>query len=181
MGSRLFVVRGRATQVLPQLIREWGVTRLTFGADCEPAGRQRDAALEAMVSKLGVEVISHNSHLLYDTQDVREASGGNVPLERQQFFELVKALGRPRAPDQPVDRSMIHASAPSSKDQSSSQFDVPRLTEFGVKDESVATARRFWKGGETEGLRRMDVTLKTVRTYAPRWCENSVNRWPEYI
>lgn len=160
MGSRLLVVRGRATQVLPRLIREWGVTKLTFEADIEPAGRHRDLAVEALVSKLGVEVISHNSHLLYSTDDVKSASGGHIPLELQEFLRSVDDLGRPMAPEHAVDRSTIMSCAPSK--EFSSQFDVPQLLEFGVKDQSAATARRFWKGGETEGLRRLDVAMKKV-------------------
>ena len=161
MGSRLLVVRGRATQVLPRLIREWGVTRLTFEADMEPAGRQRDLAVETLVSKLGVQVISQNSHLLYKTDDVKSAGGGHIPLEFQEFLQCVHTLGRPTPPKHPVDRSTLMRCAPP-KDFSSSQFDVPQLPEFGVKDQSAATARRFWKGGETEALRRLDLTLKKV-------------------
>lgn len=160
MGSRLFVVRGRAIKVLPRLIQEWAVTRLTFEADHEPAGMQRDAVLQSMVSKFGVEVISHNSHLLYDTEDVKAEGAGGIPFELEGFLRCANSLGQPRTPDQPVDRSTLQAC--SSFNYLSGKFDVPSLMEFGVKDKSAAPARRIWKGGETEALRRLNVVLKRV-------------------
>ncbi|CAN0549821.1 unnamed protein product, partial [Ectocarpus sp. 8 AP-2014] len=41
-GSRLFVVRGKPEEVLPQLFEEWNVKKLTFEADSEPRSRARD-------------------------------------------------------------------------------------------------------------------------------------------
>jgi len=160
MGSRLFVVRGRAMQVLPRLIQEWSVTRLTFEIDNEPAGRQRDSAVQAMVSTFGVEVISHNSHLLYDTQDIKDAENGAIPLELERFLQLTDSIGRPKAPDHPVDKSSLQGC--SSPNGLSWNFDVPSLMEFGVKGKGAVPARRIWTGGETEALRRLNVVLKTV-------------------
>lgn len=46
--------------------QEWGVTRLTFEYDSEPFGKERDAAIMKMAKEAGVEVVTENSHTLYD-------------------------------------------------------------------------------------------------------------------
>ena len=52
------------TDSLPR--QEWGVTRLTFEYDSEPFGKERDAAIMKMAKEAGVEVVTENSHTLYD-------------------------------------------------------------------------------------------------------------------
>lgn len=47
-------------------LQEWGVTRLTFEYDSEPFGKERDAAIMKMAKEAGVEVVTENSHTLYD-------------------------------------------------------------------------------------------------------------------
>jgi cryptochrome len=47
-------------------MQEWGVTRLTFEYDSEPFGKERDAAIMKMAKEAGVEVVTENSHTLYD-------------------------------------------------------------------------------------------------------------------
>ena len=150
-------------EVLRRLFREFGAARLTFETDNEPAARQRDQAIEAIATKLGVEVIHHNAHLLYDIDDVKDVSNGQVPLEMEKFLKSVESMDKPSTPAKPVDRSLMRSCVTwrPPKEQSS-MFDVPDLSEFGVKDDRLAPARRYWKGGETEGLRRMELFLKKV-------------------
>ena len=163
IGSRLYVVRGRAMEALPRLFWEWKATRLTFESDNEPAGRQRDAAVEGVAAKLGVEVIRHNSHLLYDIDDVKDANDGEIPLEQEKFLASLESMNRPSIPEKPLDKSSLRACVTwQPQKEHSSMYDVPNLTEFGVKDERLAPARRYWKGGEKEGLRRLGLFLRKV-------------------
>lgn len=150
-------------EVLPRLFREFGAVRLTFETDNEPAGRQRDAGVEALAAKLGVKVVHHNSHLLYDVDDVKDANDGEVPLELEKFLQSMESMNKPSTPERPLDRSLMLSCVTwrPSKEESSA-YDVPDLSEFGVKDARLAPARRYWKGGETEGLRRMELFLKKV-------------------
>ena len=52
--------------ILSAFLQEWGVTRLTFEYDSEPFGKERDAAIVKLAKEAGVEVITENSHTLYD-------------------------------------------------------------------------------------------------------------------
>ena len=42
------------------------MTRLTFEYDSEPVGKERDTAIMKMAKEAGVEVVTENSHTLYD-------------------------------------------------------------------------------------------------------------------
>ena len=150
-------------EVLPRLFREFGAARLTFEADNEPAGQQRDAAVKVVAEKLGVEVIHYNSHLLYDIEDVKDANNGQVPVELEKFLHSLEGMSKPSTPEKPVDKSLMQSCVTwRPPREQSSLYDVPDLSEFGVKDDRMAPARRYWKGGETEGLRRMEMFLKKV-------------------
>lgn len=66
LNSRLFVIRGQPADVLPRLLKSWGVTYLSFESDPEPFGHIRDHNVEAMCRELGITVVKENSHTLYD-------------------------------------------------------------------------------------------------------------------
>jgi cryptochrome len=170
IGSRLYVVRGRVMEVLPRLFSEWGATRLSFETDNEPAGRQRDEAVNLVAKKFEVQVVSHNSHLLYDVEDLKEAYDGRVPLTLDEFVKVVGGLKKPTIPGQPIDRSVLQASMAANVKDDSSVFGVPDITEFGIKDPSMATGRGLWKGGETEALKRLSLALKKVKTENMTFC-----------
>ena len=65
---RLFVVRGRPSDVFPKLFKEWGVTKLTYEVDIEPYAVERDSAIDALAKDYGIEVVRCVSNTLYDTQ-----------------------------------------------------------------------------------------------------------------
>lgn len=64
--ARLFVVRGKPQDVLAQLFREWGVSRLTYEYDTEPYSRSRDQRVSELAEEHGVEVVYKISHTLHD-------------------------------------------------------------------------------------------------------------------
>lgn len=66
LGSRLFIVQGQPIHVLPKLIQQWNITKLTFEYDSEPFPRSRDIAVTRRAQKAGVKVIIKTSHTLYD-------------------------------------------------------------------------------------------------------------------
>lgn len=65
-GTRLYIVQGHPIDVFPRLIKEWGITRLTFEYDSEPYPSQRDLAVRRLAENEGVEVIVKTSHSLFD-------------------------------------------------------------------------------------------------------------------
>ncbi len=65
--NRLYVVRGKPSEVFPKLFKEWDISRLTFEVDTEPYAIKRDSHVEDLAKSHGVEVIKIVSHTLYDT------------------------------------------------------------------------------------------------------------------
>ena len=55
-GSRLVVLRGNPTEVLPKCMKEWAVTKLCFEHDTEPYALKRDAAMKEAAEQAGIEV-----------------------------------------------------------------------------------------------------------------------------
>ncbi|KAF3822028.1 hypothetical protein GH733_007402 [Mirounga leonina] len=98
LNSRLFVVRGQPADVFPRLFKEWGVTRLTFEYDSEPFGKERDAAIMKMAKEAGVEVVTENSHTLYDLDKIIELNGQKPPLTYKRFQAIISRMELPKKP-----------------------------------------------------------------------------------
>ena len=74
-GSRLHVIRGQPTYVLPKLFQEWNVSKLTFECETEPFGQRRDVAVAVLGEEFVEEAVEtlvcrlmfpkHSSTLLY--------------------------------------------------------------------------------------------------------------------
>ena len=47
----------------------WNITTLAYEVDPEPFGRGRDDVVQQMSELAGVEIVSHVSHTLYDTEE----------------------------------------------------------------------------------------------------------------
>ena len=65
-GSRLFVVKGQPSNVLPKLIKKWNITNLSFQYDSDPFAVERDGAIRRQAVVAGVKLIVKPSHSLYD-------------------------------------------------------------------------------------------------------------------
>ena len=156
LGSRLFIVRGRDVEVLPKLLSEWGVSRLSFEMDSEPFGAQRDAVIQRLAEEAGVEVVSKTSHTLFDTREILGANQGVAPMMFEDFVRVVKenALTVP-SPVKEVDRRLIGCCVKPVAADHQAKFGVPELNELGVKDGRLVTCSSLWKGGEQEALRRL--------------------------
>jgi DNA photolyase len=63
-GSRLIVLRGNPTEVLPKCMKDWAVTKLCFEHDTEPYALKRDAAMKEAAEQAGIEVHSLVANLL---------------------------------------------------------------------------------------------------------------------
>ncbi|KAH0521559.1 Cryptochrome-2 [Microtus ochrogaster] len=81
--------------------RNGGVTRLTFEYDSEPFGKERDAAIMKMAKEAGVEVVTENSHTLYDLDRIIDLNGQKPPLTYKRFQAIISRMGR--RCDQPAD------------------------------------------------------------------------------
>ena len=116
----------------------------------------------------GVEVVTHSTHTLFDTEHYVAKSGVNkVPNTYVGFQKLFASMNRVRddvdAPTfdmvQSLDSSLLN----------DKQFDVPTLEEMGYVEansngNSVTPTTPF-KGGESEALRRLQIYVSS----RPEW------------
>jgi cryptochrome len=58
IGSRLIVLHGKPTEVLPAVAKHWGVTNLYFEKDTEPYALKRDGEIATTMRKQDVDVRS---------------------------------------------------------------------------------------------------------------------------
>ncbi|XP_057603902.1 cryptochrome-2 [Hippopotamus amphibius kiboko] len=176
LNSRLFVVRGQPADVFPRLFKEWGVTRLTFEYDSEPFGKERDAAIMKMAREAGVEVVTENSHTLYDLDKIIELNGQKPPLTYKRFQAIVSRMELPRKPVGSVTGRQMEGCRADIQENHDETYGVPSLEELGFPTEGLGPA--VWQGGETEALARLDKHLERkawVANYErPRMNANSL-------
>lgn len=152
LNSRLFVVRGKPEEVLPELFKKWKVTRLTYEYDTEPHNLSCDKKVTQLAEEHGIEVIYKISHTLYNIDRIIEENNGKVPLTFNRFQTLVKSIGPPRRPD-PTLEDMKGVNTPWSETHAE-VYGIPTLKELGEGLESVG--EELFPGGETEALCRLD-------------------------
>uniref|UniRef100_A0A8C5ZHK5 Cryptochrome circadian regulator 2 n=1 Tax=Marmota marmota marmota TaxID=9994 RepID=A0A8C5ZHK5_MARMA len=152
LNSRLFVVRGQPADVFPRLFKEWGVTRLTFEYDSEPFGKERDAAIMKMAKEAGVEVVTENSHTLYDLDRIIELNGQKPPLTYKRFQAIISRMELPKKPVGAVSSQQMESCRAEIQEDHDDTYGVPSLEELGFPTEGLGPA--VWQGGETEALAR---------------------------
>uniref|UniRef100_A0A2I3GNN2 Cryptochrome circadian regulator 2 n=1 Tax=Nomascus leucogenys TaxID=61853 RepID=A0A2I3GNN2_NOMLE len=176
LNSRLFVVRGQPADVFPRLFKEWGVTRLTFEYDSEPFGKERDAAIMKMAKEAGVEVVTENSHTLYDLDRIIELNGQKPPLTYKRFQAIISRMELPKKPVGSVTSQQMESCRAEIQENHDETYGVPSLEELGFPTEGLGPA--VWQGGETEALARLDKHLERkawVANYErPRMSANSL-------
>jgi deoxyribodipyrimidine photo-lyase len=115
-GSRLQIVPGPASSVIPKLAERWQVTRVLAMRSAEPNSISRDARIEA---KLHVPFLTYEHETLTPLGSVRTASGGAfqvyTPFARVAMNQLgrVTALPAPeRLPKLPDDLTLSTLTLP---------------------------------------------------------------------
>lgn len=153
-GSRLHVIRGQPTYVLPKLFQEWNISKLTYECETEPFGQRRDVAVAVLGEEHGVEVISKPSHTLYDPEKTIAFNNGEAPLLIKTFENVLRQMGPPEKPVEAVNREMFKGCICPVTADHTGRFGVPELSELGFNDDDI-TVGDLWVGGEQEALRRL--------------------------
>jgi cryptochrome len=163
-GSKLVVVHGNPTEVIPAALERWQCTRLCFETDTEPYAKTRDAAVVRAAKEAGVEVHAPSSHTLYDVERLlAKCPKGEPPTAYGTFLKIAASLGDPPKPVPTPDT--IPGTIPGDVASLVSQLGscatghgIPTLEDLGYpalpRGEGFPAA-----GGETEGLRRLRATL----------------------
>lgn len=159
LGSRLLVVQGYPAQVIPKLLKNLQVTKLTFETESEPFGKQRDAVITHLAESAGVEVFSCTSHSLYDTEQVVEVCDNEAPMLFDDFLDAIASIGPPESPVETVNKDMLSSLVNGGSSFTDSH--IPSIEDLGI-DKSKVTCRGTWRGGETEALKKLDALLQEV-------------------
>ncbi|XP_042588957.1 cryptochrome circadian regulator 5 [Cyprinus carpio] len=176
LNSRLFVVSGPPTEVLPKLFEKWKITRLTFEVDTEPYSQSRDKEVMKLAKEYGVEVIPKISHTLYNIDRIIDENNGKPPMTYVRFQSVVKDIGPPKKPvPAPTKEDMKGVSTPSSEDHEE-EFGIPTLEDLGLDTSSLGP--ELFPGGEQEALRRLDEhmqrTVWVCKFEKPKTSPNSI-------
>ncbi|GJP30067.1 hypothetical protein CLOM_g22285 [Closterium sp. NIES-68] len=183
-GSRLILVKGDPTVVIPKLVKQCGAKRLCFEFDTEPYALARDGKIKAVMQEAGVEVVTPVSHTVFDPAEVIRMNGGKPPLTYQAFC---KRVGQPSppvgpAPDKlpPLPPDLVGwGTLPGGRIKAETEeaagdarncdhievFEVPALSDLGYSDAEASPEEDVtpFRGGETEALCRLDDCLSRTK------------------
>jgi cryptochrome len=152
LGSRLFVVKGSPATVLPTLLSDWRVGRVTWEEDTEPYAQERDATLAALCAARGVASAAVHGHTLWAPPALAARAGGaaRIPSSYESFLKLAATLPPPARPF-PRPAALPPAAACGVPEGAHA---LPTLAACGYDPAAVTT---FFKGGggETAALARM--------------------------
>ena len=188
LGSRLFVVRGEAAEVIPRLCRDIGAKRLVFEREVEPYARVRDARVAAAVAALRpaqhVELRTLFGHTLYCPDALLARHGASLrrtvttlptsysafrvllakmpppprPYAPPTASEMPPTVVPPFTPSPPGDTAVARASAAPTGAAADESFSVPTLADLGFDSNSVTTSFRG-HAGESAALTRLAASL----------------------
>lgn len=148
-NTRLHVVMGQPVAVIERLSREWNVSHITFQLDREPCSNVLEEAVQKLAMSLGIEVCKFCTQTLYNVEKVMNLGAIRTFRDIRDAFPI---LG---FPEQPIPSPPLPEAAQTSKDDTSSQYNIPTMAELGCPSEELYTSD--WIGGESEALRRLPV------------------------
>lgn len=159
LGSQLLVVQGYPGQVIPKLLQNLQVNKLTFETESEPFGKQRDAVITHLAESAGVKVVSCTSHSLYDIEQVVKANDNKAPIFFGDFLDVISTIGPPEHPVESVNKQMVSSLV--HRGNSFKDCHIPLVEDLGI-EKSKVTCRGSWHGGETEALKKLDAVFQEV-------------------
>ncbi|CAC5360560.1 CRY [Mytilus coruscus] len=157
-GGRLYVFHGQPVDILTNLFKEWGVTKLTFEQDPEAVWKQRDDAVKELCEKKEIECVERVSHTLYEPMKIIEKNDGMPPLTYSLFNLVASALGDP---PRPVSYPVFHNIDLPVYPDHEKKFGIPKPQTVGVFPDCKEQNNRIneWKGGETKALDLLEKRL----------------------
>ncbi len=154
LGSRLVVVAGKSTDVVPALAAKWRVDRVVAHRWTEPFGRERDRRVEAA---LKVPFVLYEGELLAPPASV--LTGGGTPFA--VFTPFSRAFRVQCAVSSPIPAPRKISRVPD--DVVADEVAIPTLAELGLADNP-----RLLEGGERAGRDRLKAFLAgPAASYVP--------------
>lgn len=152
LNSRLYVVKGRASDCLPKLFENYAVKYLTTQVDIDPLVIQEHEVIEIIADEKDIFINSRVQHTVYDPNTVLKKNNGSVPLTYQKFLSLVNDIQVKETIE------IINPISDECKPLDESQdYDVPTLNDMGLDESSMKPSK--YPGGETEGIKRLNLYM----------------------
>ena len=168
LGSRLVVVEGWSTDLLPELAVRWKVDQVLAHRWSEPFGVQRDDRIQANLQKIGIRFLLHEGETLVPPGSVVTGSGSMFHV----FTPFARAFGRKGSPGKPLPAP---ESMPPLPRLEGGQTEIPSLENLGISRNSLLP-----RGGEVEGLKRLASFkregVQGYRTARDRLAEDGTSR-----
>lgn len=168
LGSRLVVVAGRSTDVLPQLAARWHADQVLAHRWSEPFGVQRDARIRADLQKAGVHFRLHEGETLLPPGSLLTGSGSMFHV----FTPFARAFWRSGVVGKPLPAP---TSLPPVPRLDGVETRIPRLEDLGIVGNP-----RLLKGGEDQGQKRLAAFqqkgLQGYRAARDRMAESGTSR-----
>ena len=154
-NTRLHILIGQPTLLLPGVFQKWNVAYFTFQASrVSYESIQHDGIIEMICQEMNVKVQTFCSNTLYDPKSIIEANNGMVPNTYRDFRRLLPILGKPADPLPEPDQMKVACASPTPELSQEFESSIPTLKNLGfVNNEALCT--NAWVGGETEALRRL--------------------------
>ena len=153
--TRLNVLVGQPTVILPEIFQRWNVNKMTFQASqISNESVKHDDIIKSISAEKNVLCQSFYSHTLYNPEEILLINKGQVPLSYLEFRRLLPALGRPADPIPEPDPLGILVSSGTSEDIEEPEGAIPSMQDLGFGKELVLYSNS-WVGGETEALSRL--------------------------
>jgi deoxyribodipyrimidine photo-lyase len=157
-GAPLCLRRGGPSQILAALAEQVDAASVHIGHCAEPAWRQEDDRLEALLEKAGRRLVRHRNTRLFDPGGIRTKTGGIYGMFTP-FANAVRAMGDPPPPTQ-TPAAIPGLQQPPASDKLASWHLRP------AKPDWAAGLRAAWKPGEPEAQARAKLFLaQTVSQY----------------
>ncbi|XP_024073555.1 cryptochrome-1-like [Terrapene carolina triunguis] len=156
LGSCLLVIQGEYESVLRDHVKKWNITQVTLDAEIEPFYKEMERTIQVLGGEMGFDVLSLMGHTLYDIRRILDMNGGTPPLTYKRFLHILSVLGDPDMPVRNLTAEDFQRCKPPPELCLAECYRVPLPEDLEIPRESQSP----WRGGETEGLQRLEQHLK---------------------
>ena len=148
--TRLNVLVGQPTTLLPSLFKRWNVKKLTYQTSLSSSESvNHDQIFKVIAQQNDVDVTSFTSHTLFDPADLIALNDGQVPLTYKEFCGLIPKIGTLKEPFPEPDPIVHICASADSSEESEGRFPTLQDLGFGEEEELYTNS---WIGGESEAL-----------------------------
>ena len=148
LENRLVVMRGDASQLLPELVKATGAEAVMWNRCYEPWRVKRDSAIKARLLESGIDVRSFNGSLLFEPPNPVKDDGSGYKVFTP-YYRNAQMTSPPAEPQPAPDKLRFF------------KWDVPPVDSLDLlpSGDWYQTLEQSWQPGEQAALRRLNTFL----------------------